>query len=183
MERHTRKLAKKKAVETRKARVRHYTQVNQIHHSETTMIGRLQIRYRHPSERIWTDLGIVSEALVTNAALAIVISVMRGNDATTLQNFKYHDSGTGSTAESILDTALITPIGEGRNTGTQENPSTNVWRSVATHTYFVSAAIREHGIFSSVTGGTLLDRSVFSAIDVVANTELEFTYTLTFTGS
>lgn len=163
--------------------MKRYTQVNQIHHSETTMIGRLQIRYRRPNERAWTDLGVVSEALVTNAAIAIMISVMRGNDATTLQSFKYHDSGTGSTAESILDTALITAIGESRDIGTQENPSTNVWRSVATHTYFTSAFIREHGIFSSTSGGTLLDRSVFSAIEVVTNTELEFTYTLTFTGS
>ena len=52
-------------------------------------------------------------------------------------------------------------------------------------TFDATAAIVEHGIFSQAAtgGGTLLDRSVFSAINVASGDSIQFTYDLTLTGS
>jgi hypothetical protein len=53
-------------------------------------------------------------------------------------------------------------------------------RTVGTLTFDAGAAITEHGIFtqSGTGGGTLLDRSVFSAINVISGDSIQFTYTL-----
>jgi len=185
MERHSRKLAKKIASDLQKSRERttSYRRSKMVNRNEYKLIGTLKVRYKHPKEKMWTDLGVVSEAIVTSAAISILINVLRGGSATTLQNFKYHDSGINSTSESASDTTLGDPVNEGRDVGTQENPAVGVYRSVAIHTYFATATITEHGIFSATSGGTLLDRSVFGGIDVVTNTQLEFTYDLSLTGS
>jgi hypothetical protein len=94
--------------------------------------------------------------------------------------FKYHDSGTGTTAESNSQTTLITPCGEARDAGTQvEGASANIYKTVATHTYAGTFAITEHGVFSASTSGTLLDRSLFAEINVESGNKIEFTYQLT----
>jgi len=94
-------------------------------------------------------------------------------------DFKYHDSGTGTVAEAAGDTALGTPCGEARDTGTQvEGATANIYKSVATHTYAGTFAITEHGLFNAATVGTLMDRSVFSAINVVSGNQIQFSYEL-----
>lgn len=96
-------------------------------------------------------------------------------------DYKYHDSGTGTNAESPSDTALQTPCGEARDAGTQvEGAQTYEYKSVATHTYAGSFAITEHGLFNASSAGTLMDRTVFSAINVVASDKIEFTFTIQF---
>ena len=95
---------------------------------------------------------------------------------------RYHDSGTGTTAESNADTAMETPTAEARDSGTQiEGAQTYEYRSVATHTYAGSFAITEHGLFNASTGVTLMDRTVFSAISVISDDKIEFTFTIQFT--
>jgi hypothetical protein len=185
MDRHSRKQAKQLAKETRRAQARFldYSRHNHVKNHTYELVGILKLRYRHPDESVWTDLGTVSRAIVTDAAIAVLIDVLEGGSSSTLQNFKYHDTGTGSTAESAADTTMETSVSEGRDVGTQVNPSAGVYRSIATHTYFAGAAITEHGIFSAEVGGTLLDRSVFTAINVVTGTQVEYTYDLTLTGS
>lgn len=185
MERHSKRNAKKLARELAESRrrVREYQEANVVNSSEYKLKGSLGIRYRHPGEETWTDLGIVSENIVTNAAIAILVSVLQGGSATTLQNFKWHASGTSSTAESASDTTLGTEIGEVRDEGTQTTAGAGTYQSVATHTYSSTYAVTEHGIFTAASGGTLLDRSVFTAINVVVATQIQFTYTLTITGA
>ena len=96
-------------------------------------------------------------------------------------DFKYHDSGTGTTGESNADTALETTCGEARDAGTQiEGSQTYEYKSVATHTYAGSFAITEHGLLNASTSGILMDRTVFSAINVVASDKIEFTFTIQF---
>jgi len=96
-------------------------------------------------------------------------------------DYKYHDSGTGVGGESSGDTALGTPCGEARTAGTQiEGGQTYEYKSVATHTYAGSFAITEHGLFNAAAAGTLMDRTVFSAINVVADDKIEFTFTIQF---
>lgn len=96
-------------------------------------------------------------------------------------DYKFHDSGTGVGAESPSDTALGTPCAEARDAGTQiEGAQTYEYKSVATHTYAGGFAITEHGLFNIAAAGILMDRTVFSAINVVASDKIEFTFTIQF---
>ena len=101
--------------------------------------------------------------------------------ASDINTFNFHDSGTGAVAENVTDTALGTPAGPARVAGTKSVPATNQYRSVATIAYTATLAITEHGLFSASTAGTLWDRSVFAAVNVVSGESIQFTYTLTLT--
>jgi hypothetical protein len=82
-------------------------------------------------------------------------------------DFKYHDSGVGTTAENVTNTDMETTDGESRATGTQtEGASANIYRSVGTIAYTTTKAITEHGLFSQSTGTTLMDRLVKSSTGV-----------------
>ena len=70
-----------------------------------------------------------------------------------------------------------------RPTGSQtEGASANIYRTVGTLAPDATVAITEHGIFTQAAtgGGTLLDRSVFSAVNMVSGDTLQSTYDLTF---
>jgi hypothetical protein len=122
------------------------------------------------------DIGLISTKLVTTAGVAWLAAFMAGTGTATA---KYHASGTGTTAESVSDTALVTDSGVARASGSQAN-STNTYTSVGTQTYSSTLAITEHGLFTASSGATLIDRSVFSAINVVSGDSIQFTYVLTF---
>jgi hypothetical protein len=118
-----------------------------------------------------------------------VVAVMNTTDATTGINFKYHGFGTGGTAEAAGDTALVTEfttqyaVDNTRPTGTQTvGGSSNIYRTVATFSPDSGGtlAVTEHGIFSAASAGTLLDRSLFSVVNVVAASDsITSTYDLT----
>lgn len=97
--------------------------------------------------------------------------------------FKYHDSGTGTTAAAIGDVDLVTPAGPTtRATGSQSS-STNTYTTVGTISYTGALAITEWGLFADATRGadTMWDRKVFAAINVVNGDSIQFTYVLTIT--
>lgn len=131
------------------------------------------------------DLGIVSRKVVTTAGVTYIIADIAGG-ASDSNLFKYHGLGTGTTAEAVGDTALVTESTTALNpdstraTGSQ-SASTNVYTTVGTLTFDASAAITEHGIFTQAAtgGGTLLDRSVFTAVNVASGDSIQSTYTLT----
>jgi hypothetical protein len=124
------------------------------------------------------DLG---SGVVTTAGVVYMAADMAGG-ASDINAFNWHGTGTGATAAAIGDTALQTPAGPARQSGTQTTPgSTNVYRSVATLAYTSTLAITEWGLFSAVTTGTLWDRKVFTAINVVNGDSIQFTYDLTIT--
>lgn len=125
-------------------------------------------------------LGVLSRRVITNAG----VTYMRDdfNDGTNdINTFNFHDSGTGTVAEAVGDIALGTAAGPARVSGTKSVPAANQFRSVATIAYTATLAITEHGLFSALTAGTLWDRSVFAAINVVSGESIQFTYTLTLT--
>jgi hypothetical protein len=93
--------------------------------------------------------------------------------------FQYHDCGTGTTAAAIGDTALQTPAGTARVTGTASNPSANIYKTVATISFVSTLAITEWGLFSASTTGTLWDHRVFAAVNVNSGDSIQFTYQLT----
>ncbi len=142
------------------------------------MTGQLSARVFRRGR--WQRLGVIARKKVTTAFVNHLVDSLQNQTTKPIDTFKYHDSGTGVVAESNADTALGTPCGEARDTGTQiEGASANIYKSVATHTYAGSFAITEHGLFSASTGPTLMDRSVFAAINVVSGEKIEFTYELT----
>jgi len=141
----------------------------------------LSARVRDPGGR-WRALGVLARHALTDAYAAHLVQVMLG--ATTHGAFHYHDTGTGQTAEATTDTALETPCGEARDTGTRVlGANARQYVTVATHTYAAAFTIMEHGVFSAATAGTLLDRSVFAdnPATVVLGGQVEWTYTLTVT--
>lgn len=142
----------------------------------------LSARVKHPGQHRWTDLGVIADRIVTNAFIALITDELTNTDRPAMQTMKFHASGTGTNAESAADTALQTEV-ETRDTGTQTSPLAGQYQTVATHTYGNNFAITEHGVFSASTVGTLLDRSKFSAINVVNGSQIQWTYTLTITGS
>jgi len=147
------------------------------------IVARLSARYRPTPTSPWVDAGVLSTRVVTTVFANLLVDALQGISGATINTFKYHDSGTGVTAEAEGDTALETPCGEARDTGTQtEGATANIYKSVAPHTYTTSGGftITEHGIFSAASGGTLLDRSVFESagIPVTPTSEVEWTYQL-----
>jgi hypothetical protein len=122
------------------------------------------------------DLGLVSRRVITDTGVAYLVDAMQ--NLTEPENFNWHGSGTGAAAEAVGNTALGAEVGT-RVAGTQSEPASNQYRTVAPLNYTTTSAITEHGIFSAITTGTLLDRSVFSAINVVNGDSIQFTYTLT----
>jgi hypothetical protein len=126
------------------------------------------------------DYGVLSYRVVTDAFVAFVVDQLQ-TETSVFGDFKYHDSGVGATAEAAGDTGIQTTDGESRATGTQTESAANAYRSVGTIAYTTTKAITEHGLFNDLTAGTLMDRSVFSAINVVNGDSIQFTYTLTLT--
>lgn len=125
-----------------------------------------------------TDYGIVSFKVVTTAFVNFVVDQLQV-ETSVFGDFKFHDSGVGTTAENIANTAMETTDGESRVTGTQTESSANIYVSVGTIAYTTTKAITEHGLFNDATAGTLMDRSVFAAINVVNGDSVQFSYSLT----
>lgn len=124
--------------------------------------------------------GVLSRRVVTDAFVAFVVDQLQ-TETSVFGDFKFHDSGVGVTAEAAGNTAIETTDGEARATGTQTESAANAYRSVGTIAYTTTKAITEHGLFNDATAGTLMDRSVFAAINVINGDSVQFTYTLTLT--
>lgn len=143
-------------------------------------VSELSIRHIKADGTI-IDHGVVSRKVVTDAFVEELVDTLQAVVAD-FDDYKFHDSGTGVNAEAAGDTTLQTPCGEARDVGTQaEGATANIYQSVATNTYAGAFAITEHGLFNAAAAGTLMDRSVFAAINVVATDQIEFTYQLTCT--
>lgn len=137
------------------------------------------------------DYGLMSQRVVTTAGVGFIVDAFQ--NLVELENMKFHGFGTGTNAEASGDTALQTEettqyaTDNTRPTGTTtEGASANIYRTVATYSPDSGGtrAITEHGVLSQAAtgGGVLLDRSVFSAVNLVAGSDsLQSTYELTLT--
>ena len=141
---------------------------------------KTQLVARHIRDGKEIGKRVVKNKVVTNAFVNYIVDNLIA-ELVAFGDFKYHDSGTGIVAEAATDTALGTPTAEARDIGTQvEGATANVYKSVATHTYAATFAITEHGLLNAATLGILMDRTVFTAINVVVGDKIEFTFTITF---
>jgi hypothetical protein len=133
------------------------------------------------------DYGIVSLRLVTTVGVNFIVDSFQ--NLVEDENMKFHGIGTGTNAEATGDTALQTELttqynpDNTRATGSlTEGASANIFRTVGTNTLDSGTpAITEHGIFSASSAGTLLDRSVFAAINLTGTNGdgLQTTYDFT----
>jgi hypothetical protein len=131
--------------------------------------------------------GIVGRKVVTDAGVAFIVDAFQ--NSVELENLKFHALGTGTTAESAAQTALVTELtteytGNVRATGTTtEGATANIYRTVGTNTMDEApgAALREHAVMSQAAtgGGTMLDRTLYSAITLASGDALQSTYELT----
>lgn len=148
--------------------------------------GSLYGRVVHADGSV-TDYGLLGRRVVTDAGVNYLAADMAGG-SNDINLFKYHGYGTGTTAEAANQTALVTELttqyatDSTRPTGSQ-SATTNVYTTVATLSPDSGGtiAITEHGLFTATSAGTLWDRTVFSAVNLVAGSDsLQTTYAGTF---
>jgi hypothetical protein len=124
------------------------------------------------------NYGVVGYRVVTTAWVNFVVDQLQ-TETSVFGDFKFHDSGVGTTAENVADVGIETTDGESRATGTQTEGAANAYVSVGLIAYTTTKAITEHGLFNDATTGTLMDRTVFAAVNVENGDSISFTYTLT----
>lgn len=132
------------------------------------------------------ELGLMSLRLVTTTGVGFIVDAFQ--NLVELENMKYHGYGTGGSAEATGNTALTTEltteyaVNSTRPTGSTTEASATVYRTVGTLSPDANCAITEHGIFdqASTAGGVLLDRTLFSVVNLVGSADsLQTTYDLT----
>lgn len=131
-------------------------------------------------------LGLASMRVVTTAGVGYIVDAFQ--NIVELENLKFHGLGTGTNAEAAGDTALQTElttqylVNSTRPTGTTvEGASANIYRTVATIDVDAAVAATEHGVLSQAAtgGGVLLDRTVFSVVNLASGDAIQATYELT----
>lgn len=148
------------------------------------MYGRLYMKKVNEDGEVW-DYGYIGCHLIVTAGKNYVAATF--NSSGEPENLKYHGFGTGSTAANVADTTLQTElttqyaVDSTRPTGSQAN-STNTYTTAGTLAPDSGGtiAVTEWGLFSAASSGTLFDRQVFSAVNLVAGSDsLVTTYVLT----
>jgi len=138
--------------------------------------GLLYVKVFDPDGGLVEDKGLVSDRVITDDFAEYYIDCLQGTE-TGIADFKYHDSGTGITAEAETDSALVIPTGIARVTGSQiEGANAKTYRTLAIITYDGAYDITEWGLFNAASAGTMMDRAVITSIPVVLNYQLQFTY-------
>ncbi|MGH9766103.1 MAG: hypothetical protein ACREAB_01610 [Blastocatellia bacterium] len=149
--------------------------------------GQLSLAVIRRDGRI-LDYGLASLRVVTDTGVGFIVDAFQ--NIVELENMKFHGIGTGGTAEAAAQTALVTELtteynpNSTRATGsTTEGASANIYRTVGTNTVDATAAITEHGIFTqgATGGGVMLDRSLFSVVNLANGDSLQSTYDFTIT--
>lgn len=122
---------------------------------------------------------------ITNLGKAETAYLMGVASNGTRLPFTYIALGLGTTAATATDTALgseITTSGGGRSAATVSQQTTTVAGDTnqLTHTFTFNAsgtfAITESAVFNSTTGGPMLCRQTFAAINVVSADTLAVTW-------
>jgi hypothetical protein len=116
--------------------------------------------------------------VVTDVGLGLITALLAAS------SHKYLAWGTGTTGAAVGDTALETESAEDRTTGTQSQQTTtttnDTYRVVGTITATDTRAITEAGVLSADDAGSLLGRSVFSAVNLLTGDSIAFTCNFKF---
>lgn len=149
-----------------------------------TIISRLKVKV-HRASGEWIDYGVVDYRVVTTAFVTALATALHSQASP--GDLFYHALGTGTTAAAVTDTGMGTELtteytGNVRATGTHTS-SAGVYTSVATNTLDSGTpAVTEHGVMGAASGAsTLIDRHVFTAVNMAAGDSFVSTYELTLT--
>jgi hypothetical protein len=117
----------------------------------------------------------VVENLIVNVGKAQVSGLIGGVVTGT---FGYVALGTGTTAPASTDTALQSEVVRVSSTNSQvtTNVTNDTLQLQATFNFTASYAITEAGIFNASTGGTMLARQTFGAINVASGDSIVITW-------
>lgn len=119
----------------------------------------------------------VTSIVLTNVGRAFCAQRLDG----TVGPMTHIGCGTGSTAANVADTALGTEV-ETRAAVTRSNVTTTITndtlRHVGTVTFSATRTMREAGLFSASSAGTMMIRLVHDAIGVASGDAI--TYTIDF---
>ncbi len=137
--------------------------------------GELFIKAFDPKGNLLKDYGKVSEKLITDDYVNYYTDALQGL-VSGIGDFRYHDSGTGTTEEKQTQSGLITPTGIARVIGTRGEAAPNIYQTVGLITYDGVYDITEWAVFNGASGNTMQDRAIFTAVPVDNNYQLEFTY-------
>lgn len=117
--------------------------------------------------------------LVTNAGKDIITNRILGSGTEP----KFTAIGTGSTAEAITQTALVTEV-ETRATGTSTRQTTtttnDTYQVVGTVSITGTRALQESGLFDASTVGNMLCRGVYTTINLVNGDSIQVTWKVSF---
>ncbi len=114
--------------------------------------------------------------LVVTAGKNAIASRMKNNDTV----MSHMDVGTGTTAAAAGQTALVSAISSARVALTSTTVTNNAVAYVASFPAGTgTGAVTEAGIFNASSSGTMLCRTVFSAINKGASDVLGVTWTVT----
>jgi len=118
--------------------------------------------------------------LVVTAGLGYIASRMKDASATAMSHMAV---GSGTTAAAAGQTDLVSILGS-----RETLDSTTVSGAVVTYVCGFEAgdgtgAITEAGIFNASSGGTMLCRTVFSAVNKAADDTMTITWTITLSAS
>lgn len=117
--------------------------------------------------------------VITNVGKAEVAKLIGADTASGATPFDYIAIGTGTTAESATQTALVSEVQRAAAVGsiTTTNVSNDTLQLVKdAFTFGGSYAITESGVFNASSGGVMLCRKTFSAINVTADDTLKVTW-------
>lgn len=109
------------------------------------------------------------------------LQLMKLIDGNSTVFFQYINIGTGTTAPVTTDTDLQTPTTPRKQVSDRfESGNSGKWRVLFGSAENNNAAITEAGLFDSLTGGNMLNRQTFTAVDhsVSANNTITILVTL-----
>lgn len=141
-------------------------------HASKTLLRNLGLGH-------WSDKMLISN-LITTTGKAGVASRINGSGGEAA--FTYLAIGIGATAANVADTTLgseITTGGGARAAATASRVTTDTTndtaRLVYTWTFSASFAVTEAGALNASSAGTLLNRQVFTAVNVISGDSLQVT--------
>ena len=115
---------------------------------------------------------------ITNSGMAEVAALIGSDTSGDATAFDYIAIGTGTGAPSASDTTLESEQQRAAATGTRTNTDvTNDTLQLVKDAFSFSGnyAITEVGVFNNSSGGTMLSRSTFNAVNVTSNDTLKVT--------
>lgn len=111
--------------------------------------------------------------MIVTAGLAAVSSYLS-------TNFTWIGIGDSNTAEAMAQTALVSQVETRGQDGTPEQYTTNYTNDSArinyTFTMTGSRTLKESGLFTAVSGGTMFARKVFSDINLSSGESITMTW-------